>query len=220
MKRMLFAAAFLALAVPASAQTLRGSTRPMSERIGVLAFGTYDSLNIASPKTFDAVFGASRLNAFGAGIDVVNVWRHLFVRVAASSARRDGERVAIVADDVFKLGTKLSMTMTPTELGAGWRFEQRNPRFHFTPYAGVQAVLMSYKETSTFADADENANETLKGFGAFGGIDIALTPRIIVGGEAQYRAIDSKPSATSASGIYGESNLGGAVLRLRAAFRF
>lgn len=221
MKRIATIAALSILfAVPATAQTHVGSTKPAQDRTGIIAFGSLDSLNIASSQTFDAVFGKSKARAIGTGIDIVNVWRHLFVRVAASTASLDGERVTIVNSTIYKLGTKLTMDMTPTELGVGWRFMSSNPDFRITPYAGAGLVLLNYKETSTFADTAENVNETFKGLGAFGGVDFKVARQVLIGVEGQYRIINSDPAANSAAAHFNETNLGGLVLRARVGFRF
>ena len=221
MKPLFFAFVVLAIApTPAAAQTHIGSTRPAQDRPGLIAFGAYEVLNVASPKTFDAVFGTSTLQGVGGGLDVVNVWKHAFLRIAKSTASLDGERIAIAGNEVFKLGTKLTLTMTLTEVGAGWRFEARNGNRRITPYAGAAAVFLSYKETSTFADAGDNVGETFKGFGAFGGVDVKVASRILAGAEAQYRSINSSPSAGSAAGKFNEKNLGGAVFRVRVGVRF
>lgn len=210
----------LLTAAPAAAQTHVGSTKPAQDRTGLIAFGSLDSLNIASPQSFDAVFGKHRASALGAGIDIVNVWRHLFVRVAASTATLDGERVVFVNSTVFKLGTKLTTDMTPTELGVGWRLVSKNADVRITPYAGAGAVFLSYKETSTFADPAENVSETFKGVGVFGGVDVKITRQVLAGVEAQYRAINSTPAPNSAAASFNEKNLGGTVLRFRVGLRF
>lgn len=221
MKRIVLAAALIAtLAAPAAAQTHVGSTKPAQDRTGLIAFGSLDQLNIASSQSFEAVFGTSKAHALGAGIDVINIWHHVFVRVAASQASLDGERVAVVNSTVFKLGTKLTADMTPTELGVGWRFVSTNPDFRLTPYIGGGAVLLSYKETSTFADSGENVSETFKGIGAFGGVDFRFTRQALIGVEGQYRVINNTPAANSAAANFNETNLGGAVLRVRLGFRF
>lgn len=220
MKRLaLFALAAL-VATPAVAQTRTGSTRPAQDRPGIAAFGTFDWLSIASSKTFDAVFGTSRTQAIGAGADVVNVWKHVFLRVAASKATFDGERVVIVNSTVYKLGTKLTLDMQPTEAGAGWRFVSRNSRARFVPYVGASALFLSYKETSDFADAGDNVSETFKGYGVFGGVDVKITDRLFAGAEAQYRAINTTPATNSAAASFSEKNFGGTVLRLKAGIRF
>ena len=208
-------------ATPALAQTRSvGSTKPARDRPGIMAFGAYDFLSIASSQSFDAVFGKSQMRAIGAGADIVNVWKHLFLRVAASKTSLDGQRVAIVDAKVYPLGTKLTLDMTPTEAGGGWRFVSRNPNARITPYVGAAAVLLNYQETSTFADAGENVSETLKGFGVFGGVDIKLTRLIFAGGEAQYRTINSTPAANSAAASFNEKNLGGTVFRIKVGVRF
>jgi len=221
MKRWFIASLLLTVfATAAAAQTHVGSTRPAQDRPGLLAFGAYDFLNIASSHTFDAVFGTSKMHAVGGGIDVVNLWRHVFVRIAASKGSLDGQRVVLVNSTVYKLGTTLTTEMTPTEIGAGWRFVSSRADGRITPYVGASAVLLDYKETSTFADAGENVSETFKGFGAFGGVDLRITRQLVVGGEAQYRTINSTPAANSAAASFSEKNLGGTVLRVKLGFRF
>lgn len=220
MKRVLLALLALLVATPVFAQSRSGSTRPAQDRIGLIAFGTVDSLSIASSQTFDAVFGKSKATALGAGVDVVNVWRHLFVRVASSKTSLDGQRVVIVNSTVYPLGTKLTMDMAPTELGVGWRMTSSNPGMRFTPYAGASLVLLNYKETSTFADTAENVDETFKGLGVFGGLDARVTQQVLLGVEAQYRTVNSDPASNSAAASFNEKNLGGLVLRVRVGFRF
>ncbi len=210
----------LAVAAPAAAQTRMGSTRPAQDRPGISAFGTYDWLSITSSKTFDAVFGTSKTRAIGAGADVVNIWKHVFLRVAASKTTMDGERVVVVNSTVYKLGTKLSVQMQPTEAGAGWRFVSRGSRSRFTPYVGASAVFLSYKETSDFADTGDNVSETFKGFGVFGGVDVKLTNQIFAGGEAQYRSVNTTPAANSVAASFNEKDFGGVVLRVKLGVRF
>lgn len=220
MKRLFLFALVLLVATPALAQSRPGSTKPAQDRTGLIAFGSLDSLSIASSQTFDAVFGKSKTTALGAGIDVVNVWRHLFVRVASSKTSLDGERIVIVNSTVFKLGTKLTMEMAPTELGVGWRFVSVNPDMRFTPYGGASLVLLNYKETSTFADTAENVDETFKGLGVFAGLDARITRQVLFGVEGQYRTVNSNPAANSAAASFNEKNLGGLVLRVRVGLRF
>lgn len=219
-KPLVVTIALTLFAAPAAAQTHVGSTRPAQDRPGLIAFGSYDFLSITSNQTFNAVFGTSKMHATGAGIDVVNIWRHVFVRVAASKGSLAGQRITIVNGTVYKLGTALTTDMTPTELGLGWRFESRRADARITPYFGAGAVLLSYKETSTFAEADDNVSETFKGFGAFGGVDVRVVRQLVVGGEVQYRSINSNPAANSAAATFNEKNLGGTVFRVRVGLRF
>ena len=54
----------------------------------------------------------------------------------------------------------------------------------------------------------------------FGGVDLRITRQLVVGGEAQYRTINSTPAANSAAASFSEKNLGGTVLRVKLGFRF
>jgi hypothetical protein len=220
MKRLALCVLVLLIASSASAQSRAGSTRPAQDRPGISAFGIFDQLTIASSKTFDAVFGTSSTRAAGAGAEVQNIWRHVFLRVAASKATITGERVVVVNSTVYRLGTKLTVDMQPTEAGAGWRFVSKNSRGRFVPYVGAAVVFLSYKETSDFADAGENVAETFKGYGVFGGVDVKVARQLFLGVEAQHRSIKTTPSANSAAASFSETDFGGTVLRLKAGLRF
>jgi hypothetical protein len=230
MKRILFAILIVvAAAAPAAAQVSTsavraqagtGTTRPAQDRVGLVLFGNVDFLSIAASKTFDAVFDTSNATGIGAGVDVVNLWKHAFVRVQATKASFTGQRVVVVNGTVYKLGTELTADMTPTELGAGWRFESRGTKYQITPYLGASAVFLGYKETSMFAEPAENVSETYKGFGVFGGVDFRVFRQVLVGGEGQYRVINSTPAENSAAANFNEKNLGGLVLRLKVGVRF
>jgi hypothetical protein len=207
----------IGLPVGAAAQS-RSSANVQKPAIGL--FGLFDYTTVASPKTFDAVFGKHTTTGPGVGVDVVNLWNGVFVRVAGSQSSITGERVVIVNGDVFKLGIPLTAKMTPLEFGAGWRFTSRNPRSRVAPYLGASAISLKYKETSSFADASENVNDTYTGFGIFGGADFRITRQAFAGVEAQYRSIAISPGANSAASSFSERDLGGIVLRVRAGLRF
>lgn len=205
--------------MPAAAQTRSiGSLKPAQDRPGISVFASLDSLSIASSKTFDAVFGTSKVNVTTAGADIVNLWKHTFFRVSSGTGSLTGERVVIVNSTVFKLGTKLVVDMKPTEVGAGWRFVSKTGRI--TPYIGASAVFLGYKETSDFADSLENSNETFKGMAVFGGVDVKLVRQLFVGGEASYRSINTTPAENSAARSFNEKNFGGTALRVRLGVKF
>jgi hypothetical protein len=183
-------------------------------------FGLFDYTTIASPKSFDAVFGKHTATGPGVGLDVINLWNGVFVRVDASQSKLTGERVIIFNGDIFKLGIPLTATMTPLEFGAGWRFASRNPRMRIAPYVGASAISLKYKETSSFADNSENVDETYNGFAVFGGADVRITKQAFAGVEAQYRSIAITPGANSTAANFSEKDLGGTVLRVRVGLRF
>lgn len=207
---LMLAASF---AAPVAAQT-----RPS---IGV--YGLFDRTTIASSQTFDAVFNTHTTSGPGGGVDAINLWRGLFMRFDASTSELTGERVVVFNGDVFKVGIPLTAKLTPIEFGGGWRLEPRQSTklsSRLAPYAGVSVVILKYRETSSFADASENADESYTGVGVFGGVDVRLVRQAFAGVEAQYRSITSAPGPDSVAASFSEKNLGGAVLRLRVGIRF
>lgn len=204
------------LAVPAAAQT----SRPKSVKPSIGLFGLFDYNTVASPKSFDAVFGKHTMTAPGVGVEAIDLWKKLFVRVDGSQSSLKGERVVIFNGEVYKLGIPLTAEMTPIEVGGGWRFSSKNPAARFAPYLGVSAVMLKYKETSSFADAGDNVDEVFTGAGVFGGVDVRVARQVFAGVEAQYRSINAKPGPDSAAASFNEKNLGGATLRVRAGVRF
>lgn len=218
----LFVICLFAVPASAAAQTRRPAAPKAKPSIGL--FGLFDYTTIASPKTFDAVFGKHTTTGPGVGVDAVNLWNGLFVRVDASRSNLSGERVVIFNGEVFKLGIPLTAELTPLEFGAGWRFSLRNKRTGrvspITPYAGVSAVSLKYKETSDFADSADNVDETYTGFGVFAGVDVRIVRQVFAGVEGQYRVINITPGANSAAASFNEKDFGGAVLRVRLGIRF
>ena len=213
---LITAGLIICVAAPAAAQTSRrSSTKPS---IGL--FGLFDFASIASKESFDAVFGKHSTTAPGVGVDAINLYKGLFVRVAGSRSTLKGERVVIFNGDVFKLGIPLTAELTPLEFGGGWRFASRSPAARFAPYVGASAIMLKYKETSSFADSSENADESYSGFGVFGGVDIRLVKQVFGGIEGQYRSISFTPAANSAADSFKEKDLGGTVLRVRLGIRF
>jgi len=204
--------------VAAAAQTSRPRRPAAKPSIGL--FALYDYSTIASPKSFDAVFGKHTTTGPGLGVDVVNLFSGAFVRVDGSQSSLSGERVIIFNGEVFKLGIPLTAKLTPLEFGGGWRFESRRRPSRIVPYAGASVISLKYTETSSFADSSENVDATYTGFGVFGGADVRIAKQTFGGVEAQYRSIKITPGANSAAGSFNEKDLGGAVLRVRVGIRF
>jgi hypothetical protein len=208
--------------VPAAAQTRRPAAPKTKPSIGL--FGLFDYTTVAAPKTFDAVFGKHTTTGPGVGVDAVNLWNGLFVRVDGSRSTLSGERVVIFNSDVFKLGIPLTAELTPLEFGGGWRFSMRNAKTgrvsRITPYVGASAISLKYKETSSFSDSSDNVDETYTGFGVFAGADVAIAHQVFGGVEGQYRSITITPGANSAAASFNEKNFGGTVLRVRLGIRF
>jgi hypothetical protein len=183
--------------------------------VGIHAFATIDANSIAATDSFEAVFGTSMLTAAGGGAEVVDLWKHLFLRIAASHAKKTGSRVFVSSGEVFDLGIPLTVTMTPVEGGGGWRFASRS---RFTPYVGGAFISLGYKETSDFAGSDDNVDERFKGGAVFGGVDVKIWKGLVAGGEAQFRSIPTPDASRGVMKEFGEKDLGGFTARLTIGF--
>jgi hypothetical protein len=223
----------LALAVaaaPAAAQTLdraaaaQGArpaprTRAPVRRLGIRAYVLFDIESMSASQTFKAVVDSSRLHGAGAGAEVLNVWRQAFVRVSFAKMSRSGSRVFVDNGQVFPLGIPLTVSMTPVELGGGWRFK-RSPRTTYVLYGGASALFVMYHETSDFAATADDVNQTFHGYTVFGGVDVPVGRYLTAGGEVQYRGLPGAIGDAGVSKAYGETNLGGLVIRLLVGARW
>ena len=207
----------LAPAIPARGQGTQPAKTPSS--IGLHAYGVVDFDALAASESFDAVVGTSRLTAFGGGVDVVDIWKHLFVRVAVTRTRQSGSRV-FVADnkEVSPLNLPLTVTMTPVEVGAGWRFVSSKGGL-VTPYAGVSFLSMGYTETSKGADPGEDTNARFGGQDVFAGVEVGIVKWLVAAGEVQYRRVPNALGAGGVSKDFGESDLGGVTARVTIGIR-
>ena len=208
---LIFAAA--ALAVPSAA---RAGDPP----IGLQAFAAIDFNQFAASKTYKAVFGSSSIPGYGGGADITNVWSHLFIRVAITHLSKTGSRVFLDSGQVYQLNQPAQLTLTPIEIGAGWRFVLKNPRL--TPYAGGGVLIESYKVVYS-ESPDLNESETFKGSIFFGGVDFAITKVLFVGGEAQVRVLPNALQSSLASSVanaYNETSGGGFTARLTVGVKF
>ncbi len=216
MKAILFAFAIaVMLAAPAAAQTRKPAPNPSTP---LRVYGFFDLTIPAASKSFDALFNSRLLPGFGGGAEV-DVWHTLFLRIAVSGAQRTGSRVFVDdAGDIFALHIPMTVTMIPIEAGAGWRFPSKKKR-RVTPYLGGAFVSLGYSETSPSAQAGDSVDERYTGGEGFGGVDVNVGKRWLVGGEAQYRHIGVPAAATSVMKQFGEADLGGFTARVLIGFR-
>lgn len=207
MRTRVFVGMLAALMVAAPVFAQSAST----ERIGGRVFGWGDWQQMTAKESFDAVTGASSLSGVGGGAEVQRVWRGLFLRAAASQMKADGERVFVYDDTVFPLGIPIDITMTPIELGAGWRFKPLGGRL--VPYVGAGALWVKYEERSEGDVASERVNETYPGAVVFGGMDVSVWRFVSAGAEVAWRTATVKDPG-GALAAFGEKNLGGVSVRV------
>jgi hypothetical protein len=75
-------------------------------------------------------------------------------------------------------------------------------------------MLVKYRETSEFADEEENSDDWFPGVAAFGGVDVDLWKGLMVGVEAQYRTVPDAIGEGGVSAIFDEADLGGFAVRV------
>jgi hypothetical protein len=211
MKRALLT--LLVLAAPAGSAAAQ-TYSPPGPSIGIRGFGVIDGNAVAASRSFDAIFGSKQATGAGGGVEV-DLWQHLFVRVAATRIQRTGTRVFVDNGEVFPLGIPLALTMTPIEAGGGWRFASKS---RFTPYVGAAYVSLGYQETSDFAQAGETVNERYTGAEGFGGLEVGIWRGLFAGGEVQYRHVGVPAVSTSVMSQFNESDLGGFTARVLFGF--
>jgi hypothetical protein len=208
----------VALAAPAPQRTAYRPPRPR-QSLGFRAFVTFDVNALSASQTFDAVVGTSKPNAVGGGAELLNVWRGLFLHVAASKMKESGSRVVVAGGQATPLDIPLTVEMMPIEIGAGWRADVGRRR-RVGVYGGGGLLRLGYRESSTFAASDENSDTTFTGGFAFAGADLRVLGGVVVGVEGQIRSVPNAIGDAGASAAFDETNLGGATLRVLAGVKF
>jgi hypothetical protein len=180
-------------------------------------------------ESFKAILGSANGPIFGGGVEAVFP-QHVFVSLHATRFRKTGQRVFLFEGQQFDLGIPTTITVTPVEVSAGYRFERtrtvRRPGpvrpgtvrpARLIPYVGGGVGWHRYEETSKFATADENVKEQKIGFQVLGGAEYRVSRWLGVGGEAEWarvsNALGQDPNGVSAT--FNETDLGGASFRAK-----
>ncbi len=192
-----------AAAAPAAAQTT-------GARVGGRAFVMGDWQQMTAKDSFEAIADSSTVDGIGGGLELHRVWKRVFLRASVSKMEAVGERIFVFNGTVFPLGQALTLTLTPIELGAGWRFKPVGQRV--TPYVGAGALWMKFKEESGGTSADD-VNETYSGAVLFGGLDVSVWRAVSAGAEVAWRTAKVKDPG-GALEAFGEDNLGGMSFRV------
>jgi opacity protein-like surface antigen len=193
-----------------------------ASQIGIHIFGSVEMESLSASKSYTAVFGKSSFTGFGAGADVLRIWRHVFLRVSVSHISASGNRASVINGQAVSLSVPITMTMTPIEIGAGWRLESaRGARGTqpATPYVGGGLLALRYTEVSADSLAGDNTSTTFTGYFLMGGLDLMVARKLSVSAEADYRSVPNALGAGGVSQSFGETNLGGMTLRVLFGFR-
>jgi hypothetical protein len=198
----------------------RAAAQP-SEGISLRPFFVVTGERFSAKNTFQTVFGSSFQPMFGGGLDVA-FENGLFIDVTASRFSRTGQTGFFFDGQGFQLGRPLSVSVTPIEVAAGYRFVRESwPRI--VPYGGAGAGYYIYKEeadtvglTQQEISAGANVFEAKHGgFLAVGGVEVRISEWVAVSGDVQYSRVPDILGAGGVSQGAGESNLGGLAVRGR-----
>ena len=184
-----------------------------AQSIGARGFAMVGNFVFTAEDSFKAILDKNNGIIFGGGGQVLLPW-NIYVEIGAWRFKENGERAFVTANnEVFKLGIPLEITITPIELTAGYRFTQIAQRI--VPYAGVGYSSYRYKETSEFADPNENVDERFPGFHLQGGVEFLPLRWLAVGGEVSWSSIANAIGEGGVSEHFNEDNLGGTSFRLK-----
>jgi len=182
--------------------------------ISLRVFGQVAAQRFAAAQSFDANFGGNVDPFYGGGAQATFRDR-LFVEVGASRFNKTGDQVFVSNGQVFHLGIPMTVTETPLEIVAGYRFHPR--RFAWlVPYAGAGVGTYRYRQTSAFATAAESVDVRTTGVLAVGGAEFRLHRWVGVSADAAWSHVPGILGADpSVSHDVGENDLGGFAGRFR-----
>ena len=182
--------------------------------LGIRGFGDLGAMTFSASDSFESVLGSKTGTLVGGGGELL-LPGGVFAAFRLSRFQKSGERVFVFEGETFELGIPTTVRIAPLEVTGGYRFRRGTRRL--VPYVGGGLGWHRYRETSDFAEDDENVEETFTGYHLLGGAELRVAPWIALGGEAQWTtvpdALGQHPTAVSTD--FGETNLGGVAFRLK-----
>jgi len=201
----------LASVVPCQAQ----------DRISMRGFADAGLTIFTATQSFKAILGSPAGPVFGGGVEV-GLTRNVFVSVGASRFRQTGNRVFVFQNQVFKLNESDTITVTPLQLSAGYRFLGRRPARltrppRLIPYAGGGVGWYRFSETSAHSTADEDEKTTNAGYHILAGVETPIRSWMAAAVDGRWSFVPNAfgDSASSVASLYDEHNLGGFTLSVR-----
>jgi hypothetical protein len=182
-------------------------------RLILRGFADVGSTTFDAGESFTAVLGGDRGTVFGGGGEAVFPQR-IFVGIRASRFRRTGERVFLLDRERFGLGIPTTVTVTPLEFTAGYRFDYG---WRVVPYAGGGVGSHRYSESSHLADGRENTEGRFAGYHMVAGAEIRVAGWIAAAAETQWATVPDAlgVDSSSVSRVFNETNLGGTTIRVK-----
>jgi len=178
-------------------------------RYTLRGFGIIEYEFFQARDSFDAIFESSSGLPYGGGAEL-SIGPLLFVQGRVSHTSKSGQRAFVYNGEVSRLGITQTMTMTPIDVSAGYRFASQ-PRF--TPYVAGGIGALVYHEESASADTSDDIKGTFVSYHVGGGVEVPLVKKwLSVAGEFQYRSVPGALGDDGVSKEFGETNLGGMSL--------
>jgi hypothetical protein len=187
-------------------------------KIGFQGFAAISSNFPSASESFEAAGLGTKPIEIGAGAQITNIWRSLFVQVSASKWDQTGERTFIDASgNRFPLDIPLSVNATYVDVGVGWKFGNASGQIgrRLIPYLGGGFGHVGYRESSPFAEADDDVSEGFKSSHLFGGVEVRVLRWMSVAGDIRFRFVPNLLGTGGTSAVIGDSDFGG----LAAGFR-
>jgi opacity protein-like surface antigen len=197
----------LALPVVAQSQTI---SQAEADAFSARGFGFISREQFAAKTTFDAVFGDSFQRMFGGGALLAE--RGVFLEITASRFKKTGQRAVLLNDQAFGLNIPLTVTLTPLEFAAGYRFRRRTS---IIPYVGGGFGSYHYTETSPFSDESENVDLRQVGYLAVGGAEVRVHRWVGVAADVRYTHIPGILGEDGLSKDADEKDLGGVAIGVK-----
>jgi hypothetical protein len=192
----------LAAVAPAAAQEL--SFRP---------FVMFTEQQFAASQTFEATFGEARQVFWGGGLSLVQDDGY-YLDLTASRFKQTGTRAFFFNGSAFSTNIPQTVTITPFELTAGYRFRRRS---RIIPSVGGGIGLYRYKQVSDFSSDEENLDRQHVGAAIEGGLEFRLHRWFGVAADVHYTYVPGilgeDPAAFSTAA--GEKDLGGIAARIK-----
>jgi hypothetical protein len=183
------------------------------DRFAVRGYGMAGIHWFTASQTFKAVTDSGSGPVYGGGLRV-HIPGGAYVDVGAWRYSADGERVFVATNrEVFTLGIPATVTVTPLEVTAGWRFPNLLGRV--SPHIGVGYTSLAYEETGDFAQGGDDASERYGGYHVAAGAEVRLHRWVGLIAEGAFTSVKDGFGDAGASKAFGEDNLGGTSLRLK-----
>jgi hypothetical protein len=198
----------MAGAVPVAAQPTSGAPSTISLRGFLLVTGE----RFTAGETFETIFGQRVQPFWGAGIELLDRGG-FYLDLTFSRFKKTGEHAFFFEGDGFGLGTPLTVTITPIEFTAGFRF---SPDSRVVPYVGGGIGSYGYEEESDFDT--EPFEDRHAGYLAVGGVDFRISSWFGVSADVQYTHVPGIIGSGGVSQDADESDLGGVAARFRVLF--